>query len=337
MGQGTADSIWRCPRCLDGLVEAGDEVRCVGCAGRYDRVAGILDLRIDGPSWIDRDTDRAEARRLLEASRGDGAEAMIRHVFGQRQGWDRSRVESRARKVVQAPDRLRGEFRGWLAPALGAGGPLLDLGCGPGMLLAAAAANGQQGIGIDVSLVWLVVADRLIREWGGTPVLGAALGEALPLAPGSVGAVVSLDVIEHVADRTSYARHIGRVLKPGGFVALSTPNRFSLAAEPHVGVWGVGWLPRRWQRPYAEWRSGRSYGSTWLLSSRELRQLLIGTGLECRIVAPAIPDEDRAQFPAYRDLLARIYNRMIARPLFRRLFLIVGPFFRVIGMKRVVS
>jgi SAM-dependent methyltransferase len=202
------------------------------------------------------------------------------------------------------------------------------------MLLAAAAANGLHGIGVDVSLVWLVVAERLIREWGGTPVLAAALAEALPLAAGSVGAVLSLDVIEHVADQTAYAQQIDRVLRSGGFVALSTPNRFSLAAEPHVGIWGVGWLPRRWQRPYAEWRSGRSYASTRLLSVRELRRLLSPTCLECVIQAPTIPEEERARFSAYRSRLAGLYNQLLAYAPFRRLFLLVGPFFRIMGTKR---
>jgi SAM-dependent methyltransferase len=201
------------------------------------------------------------------------------------------------------------------------------------MLLAAAAAHGRSGIGVDVSLVWLVVAQRLIRESGGTPVLAAALAEALPLATASIGAVLSLDVIEHVADQRAYLQQIDRVLRPGGIVALSTPNRFSLAAEPHVGVWGVGWLPRRWQRPYAESRSGRSYESTRLLGARELGRLLSSTSLACVIVAPAIPDEEWARFAAYRRRLASIYNRLIRYAPFRRASLLLGPFFRIIGTK----
>ncbi len=67
----------------------------------------------------------------------------------------------------------------WLEPCVSRG-IFLDLGCGPGMLLAAAAEEGYQGIGVDVSLVWLVVAHRLIEARGGRPVLAAALAEALP-------------------------------------------------------------------------------------------------------------------------------------------------------------
>lgn len=334
MGQESAIAIWRCPHCLDALVESGDQARCVQCGRRYVGIGGILDLRVEGSSWIDHDSDRAEARRLFEMSGDDRAETLIRHVFSRRQGWSQSQVDSRARKVIEAPNRLRKEFDSWLAPALDRESTLLDLGCGPGMLLAAAATRGQSGIGVDVSLVWLVVAQRLIREWGGIPVLAAALAEALPLSAGSIDAVLSLDVIEHVADRTAYAQQIDRVLRPGGFVALSTPNRFSLAAEPHVGVGGVGWLPRRWQQPYAERRSGRSYGSTCLLSAREIRRLLMSTRLECVIVAPAIPAEDQAQFAAYRQLLARLYNQLIAWAPFRRAAVLVGPFLRVIGRKR---
>jgi len=79
---------------------------------------------------------------------------------------------------------------------------------------------------------------RTPRACGGDPLLAAAHAEALPLADGAVSGVISLDVIEHVAEPRRYLREIERVLAPGGNTALSTPNRFSLAAEPHVFVWG---------------------------------------------------------------------------------------------------
>jgi SAM-dependent methyltransferase len=218
----------------------------------------------------------------------------VRRVFASQPGRTPADIDMRTRQVLEAPARLRRDLSGWLAGATSEG-RFLDLGCGPGMLLAAAAGLGRQGIGIDVSLVWLVVARRLIAEHGGVPILAAGFAESLPLADGAVTAVVSLDVIEHVGDPAAYLREIDRVTAADGQVALSTPNRYSLAPEPHVGVWGVGWLPRRLQRRYAEWRSGKSYAYTRLLSSWETVRLVRRyTRFRPRLIAPAIPEEEMA-------------------------------------------
>jgi 2-polyprenyl-3-methyl-5-hydroxy-6-metoxy-1,4-benzoquinol methylase len=291
-------------------------------------------LRLPGASWIDYETDKANARRLLEITAKCSVEELIRYVYSSRPDWDKARVDLRTQQVMAAPNRLHTDIKGWLQPYLKRTGLLLDLGCGPGTLLAAAAVEGRKGIGIDVSMVWLVVAQRLIAEWGGQPILAAALAEALPLADNSVSSVVSLDVLEHVAEPKSYLSEINRVTEPGGCVALSTPNRYSLAAEPHVSVWGVGWLPRSWQKSYVKWCSGKSYEFTRLLSTWETAQLLRQhTHFQANILVPPVPEEEVAHFSTRRATLARLYNRLVSFNWMRWLFLIIGPFFRVVGRK----
>ena len=177
---------------------------------------------------------------------------------------------------------------------------------------------------------------RTPRACGGDPLLAAAHAEALPLADGAVSGVISLDVIEHVAEPRRYLREIERVLAPGGNTALSTPNRFSLAAEPHVFVWGVGWLPRRWQKAYVHWRSGRPYDFVRLLSHRELRRVFrTETSLAAEIFAPQIPAEEITHFSRRRTWLASAYNRLVTRRGWQWLFLRIGPFFRIIARKSV--
>lgn len=332
--------LWRCPRCRGSLEPGPTTLACHGCAARYPMIGGIPDLRLPGSSWIDQDADRIAAAEL--AARTDASAAdLIRAVFAARRGWTSTRIDSRTREVLTAPRQLQAQLDDWLSPVVSAPGVLLDIGCGPGMLLAAAAGRRERLAGIDVSLVWLVAAKRLIEEHsehGGRADLAAALGEALPLADGSVGALVSLDVIEHVHDPGTYLREIDRVLQDKGVLALSTPNRFSLAAEPHVGVWGVGWLPRRWQKGYVRWRSGQPYESVALLSAGELQRLCAThTRCDCRVMAPAVPAHALAHFPPYRQRLARIYNALVASPLGERLIRRVGAFFRVIGVKDAVK
>lgn len=332
--QSEAFMIWRCPLCRGALLEAGRTgLQCQTCSRSYESIAGIPDLRINAPSWIDCDSDRAKARWIVEHLADRPVEEVVRNVFSEVRGLYDDNVERRTRSVMAAPKRLRREIRGWLDDST-ARSPFLDLGCGPGMLLAAAAAEGRAGIGVDVSMVWLVVAQRLILAHGGSPVLAAGFAESLPLADESVEAVVSLDVIEHVGDQRAYLREMDRVTVPDGRLALSTPNRFSLASEPHVHVWGVGWLPRRWQRRYAEWRSGISYAYTRLLSTTEARRMIEhDTHFDCRFIVPPIPDEDIETSAPRRALLARAYNKAIQIDALRRAALTVGAFFQVTGRK----
>jgi SAM-dependent methyltransferase len=313
--------IWKCPICRGNLREEAATVRCTACAAAFPVIDGIPDLRIPGASWIDFEAERTYARQLLHEMKDAPPQEWLRRVFADQHREDRARTETRTQQVMTGPHRLWSELAGWLRSPASETGLFLDVGCGAGPLLAGAAAAGRQGIGIDVSIV-------------GEPILAAALADALPLEDGAVTGVISLDVIEHVADPRVYLREIDRVLASGGSVALSTPNRFSLTAEPHVFLWGVGWLPRRWQKGYVRWRSGRSYDYVRLLSHRELRALLRSeTRLEARIFAPPIPVEEISRFSWRRALLAGAYNRIVSRRGWQSLFLLVGPFFRIVGRK----
>ena len=308
-------------------------LRCAACSTGYDVVDGIPDLRVPTPAWVDFDRDKAEARRL--AALGPvSAEALARDVFGSRPHWTEARIRFRTQQVLEGPSRATRELDTWLAPATRAQGPLLEIGCGTGGLLAALPPD-RAAIGVDVSLAWLVVAKRLLAEHGRHFPLAAAVGEALPLPDGSAGAVVALDVIEHLADLRPVLREIDRVSAPGAALAFSTPNRFSLGAEPHVGIWGVGWLPRRVQPAYVEWRTGEPYTFARLLSAREALGLVRAhSRFDAAAEAPPIPDEELARFGARRAALARAYNTLTRTPGMRQLLLAIGPFFHVTGRKQ---
>ena len=323
---------WCCPRCRGSLAGDDASIRCASCDAAYDVIAGIPDLRIPTPAWVDFELDKAEARRLA-ALDALTAEELTREVFQARPHWTEARVRFRTRQVIEGPARARRELATWLAPAARAQGPLLEIGCGTGGLLAALPA-GTAALGIDVSLAWLVVARRLLQEHGvGTP-LAAAVAEALPLRDGSVGAIVALDVIEHVADLGPVLTEVDRVAAPGAVLACSTPTRFSLGAEPHVGVWGVGWLPRRFQRAYVRRRTGEDYKFVRLLSAREaVRLVKQHTGFDVTAEAPPIPMEELGRFGPRRALLGRTYNALSRVTGMRRVFLALGPFFRITGRK----
>jgi SAM-dependent methyltransferase len=329
------ETIWVCASCR-GSLRHDDRSRlvCTECSAEYGIFGGIPDMRVDRPAWIDIDEDREAAARLDRDYRSQSLEAMVRAVFAAQPGRSQQQIDTRTRQVLVAPVRLTSQLEGWLDVATGRPG-FLDLGCGPGMLLAAAASRGVSGLGIDVSLVWLVVARRMIEEHGGTATLCAAFAENLPLRDAGTPAVVSLDVIEHVGDQRRYLAEIDRIAADGATLALATPNRFSLAAEPHVHVWGVGWLPVRFQARYVRARSGRSYDFVRLLSVPGLARLLRRhTRFTGRFLVPQVPDDEIEEMPGRRAQLARWYNRLSSSPLARLPLLGIGPFFRYTGTAR---
>jgi 2-polyprenyl-3-methyl-5-hydroxy-6-metoxy-1,4-benzoquinol methylase len=333
------DSVWCCPACRGSLIATAHDVRlqCEGCSQEFWVAGGIPDLRLHRPAWLDVDEDREAAARLDRDFGSRSLEAMVRAVFEAQPGRSQQQIDMRTKQVLVAPNRLATQLDGWLRGVTQKPG-FLDLGCGPGMLLAAAAERGVSGLGIDVSLAWLVVARKMIRQHGGEPTLCAAFAEALPLRDSQVPGIVSLDVIEHVADQVKYLAEIDRIASDGAMVALATPNRFSLTAEPHVHVWGVGWMPTRFQARYVRARTGRAYEFVRLLSVPGLSMLLSRhTRFDGRFVVPQVPDDEIEGMHARRARLARLYNRLADAPLLRWPLLGVGPFFRYTGTARALG
>ncbi|MDE3090709.1 MAG: class I SAM-dependent methyltransferase, partial [Chloroflexota bacterium] len=126
----------------------------------------------------------------------------------------------------------------------------LEIGCGSGGFLVAASRAFDQVIGLDIALWWLLLAKKRLEEEGRPATLICAFAECLPFPNDSFQLVVGSDVIEHTPKQVELMREAHRVLASDGALFLATPNRWSLAPEPHVKVWGVGFLPKAWRAPY---------------------------------------------------------------------------------------
>jgi SAM-dependent methyltransferase len=98
---------------------------------------------------------------------------------------------------------------------------VLDVACGAGFGLQMLRDAGARAIGVDYA------ADALsdVRRRQPAARLCRGNGMCLPLQDASIDMVVSFETIEHVPDAVALVVEIRRVLKPGGRLVLSTPNR----------------------------------------------------------------------------------------------------------------
>ncbi len=287
-----------CPACREPLADWS----CVACGRDYPEVAGLPDCRIASDRFLDLASERAKAERLDRLAPGLDLEGLAEAYYAMT-----ADVEPRRRGFYLA-HILGAEARGSaLAALLPRTGKILELGCGTGGLLAAAARRGLTIEGVDIALRWLVVARRRLDDLGLTVPLVAAEAEHLPYPDASFDAVVVDSLLEHVDDPWLVLREASRVLRPGGSLLIWSPNRYSLMIDPHVRLWGLGWIPRRWMSAYVRFRRGGAWPPT-CLSVAEAHRLAANAGFESiSIEPPEIPASWASSRPRNQQSLIKAY------------------------------
>ena len=153
----------------------------------------------------------------------------------------------------------------------------LDAGCGDGRFLAALPALGPvpaRVVGVDIADSILATARRAAATAGLEPELVRGNVERLPLGDAEFDLVVSIQVLEHLLDPAAGTRELGRVLRPGGTLLLTTDNRARRITQT---LNGPRWLVARvlGRRNYRE-RHLFPHGT---FSKREVVALLEDAGL----------------------------------------------------------
>ena len=101
------------------------------------------------------------------------------------------------------------------------GACVVDVGCGAGDLYPVVRPRFSQYIGVDV-----VRYDGFPEEARFCR-FDLDSGQ-IPLAEGCADLVVAVEVIEHLENPREFARQLVRLVKPGGWVIITTPNQLSL-------------------------------------------------------------------------------------------------------------
>ncbi|MBP6346458.1 bifunctional 2-polyprenyl-6-hydroxyphenol methylase/3-demethylubiquinol 3-O-methyltransferase UbiG [Neisseriaceae bacterium CLB008] len=128
-----------------------------------------------------------------------------------------------------------------------AGQSVLDVGCGGGILSEAMAKAGATVTGADMAKKSLQIAQLHALEGGLTIDYQCISVEDLARAkPAAFDVVTCMEMIEHVPDPASVIRACTDLVKPGGWVFLSTLNRNAKAyVQAVIGAeYVLGLMPR---------------------------------------------------------------------------------------------
>ncbi|GGL99355.1 class I SAM-dependent methyltransferase [Nakamurella endophytica] len=161
----------------------------------------------------------------------------------------------RGRTAADSYDRALLELFVALVQA-GGGGPVLDMGCGPGELTGTLRDLGVDARGLDLSPAMIALARR---DHPGVPFEVGSMTE-VEFPDASLGGIVSWYSLIHVPDDDAVRvlRRWARMLRPGGVVLLG----FHVGVRSSHKLEGYGghpmdlWVHRRTPEQLAEWLTG---------------------------------------------------------------------------------
>ncbi len=319
-----------CPACRAEVEGAEAAYRCTVCPKQYPILDGIPDFRLFPDRFLSIAEDRAKARRVIGTAgdRSWSSGALLDAYYKLTPEMPTAEAERhRAREQVEerAGEMTWREIEQSIAEAAAPspGTAVLDLGCGTGGLVVAAARRGFAATGVDAALRRLIIARARLREAGVGVRLVCANAEHLPFAEESFGVVAAVDLMEHVAEPARVFAECRRVITPHGCVYVAGNNRYSWAPEPHVRLWGVGFLPAGLQRAYVRLLRGHAYDRVSLLSAGEKSRYMRQAGFSDIVVSPA-PLFAEHLGPGVKRI-ARIYHSLRTQPLGRVILALCAP------------
>lgn len=131
---------------------------------------------------------------------------------------------------------------------------VLDIGCGEGGTSIAFAKEGALVTAIDIDPARIKRTKARAEEHGVE--VRAQLGDVnkTDFPDAYFDIIICQDVIEHTLNPELAVDEISRILKDGGYLFLTAPNRLSplnLVRDPHYNLFGISVLPKSWAAFYA--------------------------------------------------------------------------------------
>jgi SAM-dependent methyltransferase/uncharacterized protein YbaR (Trm112 family) len=325
-----------CPQCRGPLVVRPLAYRCGRCLRDYPIILGIPDFRLEADPYIPFEDEYRKAAVLAEAAERLSFEALLRFYWKITPDVPPPEVERYVGYAVRAEERGTAylEALDKRMPSRWTGETCLEIGCGTGGFLRAAATRFRSVMGVDIALRWLVIARKRLQVGGERVELVCASAMRLPFADGAFDAVVGFHLLEHTTVPQAVLAESARTLAPEKCCFFVTPNRFSLGPEPCVRVWGVGFMPRRLASAYVRLVSGRPYRHIRLLSVLELGSSFRRSGFRTwRIDAARIPDSDLRTVSSLARALLRAYHLLGKLPSLSLAMRMAAPMLEAMGRK----
>lgn len=221
---------WRIARCLD-----------PACASLWLDPAPIdEDVPLLYGAYYTHDIGAAEHPRFVQTAFRIVKEGYVASRFGYsvRARWAKRLL---ALPLIAAPARREMLDASVMELRFREGGRVLDVGFGTGWLLRELDALGWDVEGVDFDPRAVATARRL----GLTVKLGSL--EDQDYSAESFDAITMKHVIEHLTDPSTSLRECRRLLRPGGMLALRTPNPWSLGHARFGSQWFALDPPRHLQ------------------------------------------------------------------------------------------
>lgn len=318
-----------CPQCKRDLAAGPQSYDCKTCGRSYPIVLGIPDFRVFPDPYIGMVEDHQKGGRIAERANESNFQSLVdfywsitadtRPEMARRFTAQAVRAAERGRHLLDAQSTVNTKVS---RP----GTRVLDLGSRTGGLLLAATERADQVVGIDIAFRWLIIARKRLEEAGLPAQLVCCCAEFLPFRESAFDLVLAENVLEHTAHPQQCIEEAHRVLKPEGIFFATTWNRLAIAPEPHVRLWGVGWLPLALAKRYVKFRKGVSYDHVRLLSVFQLARMVRRARFRrCAILLPTFSAAELANVSSAYRLAAGLYHRIKGWPLLRGLLRIFGP------------
>jgi len=146
----------------------------------------------------------------------------------------------------------------------------LDIGCSSGVITSDVQPFFKQMVGIDYDVAGLQLISGEQKKQT-LFIRGDAL--QLPFSNQSFDAVICAQIYEHVPNDQALFSEIERILRPGGVMFFSGPNKL-FPIEPHYFLPFIHWLPAKTADRYLQITKGRPYFDIKSRSIWSLRKIM---------------------------------------------------------------
>lgn len=283
-----------CPKCKGELENQAESYFCTPCQIKYRKFVGI-------PNFKEQELYPGEWELLEEAAKRYNRSSFIELLeymdstqeknvlpWEQRryQRFDELQEENRQKHLnsyieegITRPGEIQLQITNTLIDKAGYNlkrDRCLDIGCGRGPWIVAAANMFDTIYALDVDMASLIIARKYCDEKQISNInFLSATSSSLPFAEDYFDLVNSQAVLEHVDNQADTMGEINRVLKSQGCFTGDSVNKYNLfTPEPHINLRLVTFLPKKLAHRISLWLKGYPYDDLKPLTYNELRLLL---------------------------------------------------------------